>query len=108
MKDTSILTVKKWNYGDYSSANYGTNSIAIQMGQRTVYYSYDTVVSFRGCNSNSIYISFSVFYRKKQRIKARANNEKNNIDKIEQIPKSKSESKRKSNKFSIEFQREIF
>lgn len=47
----NILNVKKWNYGDYSSSNYGANSIAIRMGTRTVYYSYDTVVAFCGTNS---------------------------------------------------------
>lgn len=47
----NILSVEKWNYGDYSSDNYGANSIAIRMGTRTVYYSYNTVVAFRGTNS---------------------------------------------------------
>lgn len=47
----NILSVDKWNYGDYSSSNYGANSIAIRMGTRIVYYSYDTVVAFRGTNS---------------------------------------------------------
>lgn len=47
----NILNVEKWNYGNYSSDNYGANSIAIRLGTRTVYYSYDTVVAFRGTNS---------------------------------------------------------
>ena len=47
----NILSVSKWNHGDYSSSNYGANSIAIRMGTRTVYYSYDTVVAFCGTNS---------------------------------------------------------
>lgn len=51
MENTNILQVRKWNYGRYSSDNYGANSLAVQMGARTVYYSYDTVVSFRGYNS---------------------------------------------------------
>lgn len=55
MAKTNILEVKKWNYGNYSSENYGANSIAIRMGERTVYYSYDTVVSFRGYNSKGEY-----------------------------------------------------
>ena len=46
-----ILTVEKWNYGNYSSDNYGANTIAIKMGKRTIYYSYDTVVAFKGENS---------------------------------------------------------
>ena len=52
-----ILSVKKWNYGNYSSDNYGANSIAIQLGTRTVYYSYDTVVSFYGKNSKGEYFN---------------------------------------------------
>ena len=53
----NILTVKKWNYGNYSSDNYGANSIAVRMGERTVYYSYDTVVSFCGKNSKGEYFN---------------------------------------------------
>lgn len=37
MKQVNILEVKKWNYGNYSSDNYGANSIAVKMGDRTVY-----------------------------------------------------------------------
>jgi hypothetical protein len=51
----NILTAKKWNYGRYSSDNYGVNSMAFQLGARTVYYSYNTVISFCGYNSNGEY-----------------------------------------------------
>lgn len=51
----NILNVKKWNYGCYSSDNYGANSIAIELGSRTIYYSYDTIVAFRGTNSKGVY-----------------------------------------------------
>lgn len=51
------LSVKKWNYGCYSSDNYGANSIAIELGTRTVYYSYDTVVAFKGYNSKGEYFN---------------------------------------------------
>lgn len=47
----NILDVKKWNYGEYSNDNYGANTIAIKLGNRTVYYSYNTVVAFSGKNS---------------------------------------------------------
>ena len=30
---TQNLNVNKWNYGCYSSDNYGANSIAIELGQ---------------------------------------------------------------------------
>ena len=48
---------KKWNYGNYSSDNYGANSIAIQLGTRVIYYSYDTIVAFRGTNSKGEYFN---------------------------------------------------
>ena len=53
----NILNVKKWNYGNYSSDNYGANSIAIELGSRTIYYSYDTIVAFRGTNSKGEYFN---------------------------------------------------
>lgn len=54
---TNILSVEKWNYGNYSSSNYGANSIAIKIGTRTIYYSYDTVVCFCGTNSRGQYFN---------------------------------------------------
>ena len=54
MKD-NILNIKKWNYGNYSSDNCGANTIAIDLGQRTIYYSYDTVIAFSGKNSKGKY-----------------------------------------------------
>lgn len=53
----NILDVEKWNYGRYSSDNYGANSIAIRLGTRTVFYSYDTCVAFRGTNSKGEYFN---------------------------------------------------
>lgn len=47
----NIVNVNKWNYGRYSNDNYGANSIAIQLGERIVYYSYDTIIAFKGTNS---------------------------------------------------------
>ena len=41
-----MLNIKKWNYGDYSSTNYGTHSLAFQLGDVTVYFSYETPVAF--------------------------------------------------------------
>lgn len=45
----------KWNYGDYSSSNYGAHTIAIDIppsrkGKHgiTLYFSYDTIIAFRG------------------------------------------------------------
>ena len=35
------------SYGDYSSDNYGVNSLAIRLGTITLYYSYKTIVAYR-------------------------------------------------------------
>ena len=43
---TIMTTVRKWNYGDYKSDNYGGHSMAIQIGTLYLYFSYDTVVAF--------------------------------------------------------------
>ena len=39
--------IKKWNYGNYSSSNYGSHTQAIQVGRLSLFFSYDTVVAFR-------------------------------------------------------------
>ena len=41
-----MLNIKKWNYGNYSSNNYGAHSLAFQLGAVTVYFSYETPVAF--------------------------------------------------------------
>lgn len=51
----NVLKVEKWNYGDYSSDNYGAHTMAMCIGTRTVFYSYDTVVAFKGTNSKGEY-----------------------------------------------------
>lgn len=43
--------LKKWNYGNYSSNNYGAHCMAIKVGERTIYFSYDTPIAFIGQNS---------------------------------------------------------
>jgi len=42
-----MLNIKKWNYGNYSSNNYGAHSLAFQLGDVTVYFSYETPVAFK-------------------------------------------------------------
>ena len=42
------LKIKKWNYGDYSSDNYGSHCQAINVGGKIFYFSYDTVIAFEG------------------------------------------------------------
>jgi len=47
MFNTNI--VKKWNYGNYSNNNYGAHSLAFTDNFGNDYYfSYDTLVAFRG------------------------------------------------------------
>jgi len=38
--------IKKWNYGEYASFNYGAHCVAMQIGSLDLYFSYDTVVAF--------------------------------------------------------------
>jgi len=42
----SSVAIRKWNYGHYSSDNYGSHSQAITIGGITLYFSYNTVVGF--------------------------------------------------------------
>ena len=47
MINTNI--VMKWNYGNYSSNNYGSHSLAFSDNFGNDYYfSYDTLIAFRG------------------------------------------------------------
>ena len=46
MEIKKLLNIKKWNYGNYSSDNYGAHSLAFQLGDITVYFSYETPVAF--------------------------------------------------------------
>ena len=47
MINTNI--VNKWNYGHYSSDNYGSHSLAFtDKFNNTYYFSYDTLVAFTG------------------------------------------------------------
>lgn len=44
-----MLNVRVWNYGNYSSNNYGSCR-AVTIGDLILYYSYNTVVAFRDGN----------------------------------------------------------
>ena len=48
------MNIRKWNYGDYSSQNYGANTIAVAIGGATFYFSYDTVVAFYSPNTGRV------------------------------------------------------
>tara|TARA_Y100000034_G_C6882549_1_gene404637 strand:- start:947 stop:1246 length:300 start_codon:yes stop_codon:yes gene_type:complete len=39
--------IRKWNYGNYSSNNYGFYTMGMSIGKVTFWFSYDTVVAFR-------------------------------------------------------------
>jgi hypothetical protein len=43
----NLVDVRKWNYGEYSSGNYGAHTVAVDVGSLTLYFSYNTVVAFR-------------------------------------------------------------
>lgn len=42
------------NYGEYSSSNYGAHTLRVDVGSLTLWYSYDTVVAFRGKNGRVV------------------------------------------------------
>ena len=42
-----MTTIRKSNYGNYSSDNYGSHAQKIDVGTLTLWFSYDTVVAFR-------------------------------------------------------------
>jgi hypothetical protein len=41
------MNIKKRSYGQYSSDNYGAHTLEVQIGELTLWFSYDTVVGFR-------------------------------------------------------------
>lgn len=42
------MTISKKSYGEYSSDNYGAHTVVIEVNGVEVYFSYKTVVAFRG------------------------------------------------------------
>jgi len=44
-------TVRKSNYGNYSSDNYGSHTQRIDVGNLSLWFSYDTVIAFRTPNA---------------------------------------------------------
>lgn len=38
--------IKKWNYGEYASSNYGAHTTAIKIGTLVLFFSYQTVIAF--------------------------------------------------------------
>lgn len=55
-----VVSLNKFNYGNYSSDNYGANSICIELGNKKIYYSYETIVAFMGYNSKGTYFGLTV------------------------------------------------
>ena len=45
MNNQSLPTID--NYGQYSSDNYGVNSLRVDIGALTLWYSYKTIIAFR-------------------------------------------------------------
>lgn len=55
MKKDNILEANICSYGNYSSNNYGAHCLKVILGTRTFYFSYETLVAFRGENSKGEY-----------------------------------------------------
>lgn len=53
---------KIWNYGRYSSDNYGAHTLAVQVGDVTMYYSYKTLVAFQDwSNGHGLIVSQNIW-----------------------------------------------
>ena len=49
-----LQNFKKYNYMNYSSDNYGAHSIAIELDNKTFYFSYNTLVAFEGYDKKGL------------------------------------------------------
>ena len=54
-KQDNILQANISSYGDYSSDNYGAHCLKVELGARRFYFSYNTLVAFKGENSKGEY-----------------------------------------------------
>ena len=48
------MNVRIGKYGDYSSGNYGTNAMRVEVGPVTLYFSYQTLVAFNAPGFDSV------------------------------------------------------
>lgn len=53
----AILKANISNYGEYSSNNYGAHTLKVELGARTFYFSYETLVAFKGENSKGVWFN---------------------------------------------------
>ena len=56
-----MVEIRKWNYGQYSSENYGAHSLAFETKQGDFYFSYDTLVAFRSNKTGKRYVRKNVW-----------------------------------------------
>ena len=56
-----MLNISKWNYGEYSSDNYGAHSLAFETAQGVFYFSYDTCVAFKSSKTHNFYVRENVW-----------------------------------------------
>ena len=70
------IPIRKWNYCSrlYSSDNYGSHSQAVEIGNLTLYFSYDTVVAFNFKGQQ--YISENLWTRTTEKHLSRINSDK--------------------------------
>ena len=53
VKNTNVI--KKWNYGNYSSNNYGYHSLAFRdINNNAYYYSYETLIAFESIKTGLV------------------------------------------------------
>lgn len=49
-----------YSYGNYSSNNYGVHCLCVEIGNKKYYFSYDTLVSFDGYNSQGRFFNCTI------------------------------------------------
>lgn len=56
-----MLDIRKWNYGDYSSSNYGAHSLAFETKEGIYYFSYNTLIAFKSAKTRNLYVRKNVW-----------------------------------------------
>ena len=55
------MNTRFYNYGDYSSSNYGAHTLAFETKEGTFYFSYETLVAFRSNKTGNLYVRENVW-----------------------------------------------
>lgn len=54
------LIFKVNSYGNYSSGNYGAHCLMVTIANKDYFFSYNTLIAFRGYNSKNVYYNVCI------------------------------------------------